>query len=234
MNKSSKTHATLDRQSRINKSKKIITILQRATDLGSSKVLDIGTGSGYIISEISKYCKEAHSVDLEDERKIKSRYRFAKVNDESLPYPNDSFDIVISNYVIEHIHNQKKHLDEAHRVLKKGGILYLGLPNKYYIIDDHYKLPLITWIPRPLSRLYLQLLKNRDWDIYPLSRKKLRSFAKNKFLIDDLTTDVMKHPTKYKLDSFRRFQPFLKNIPRFMISMIKPFVPSYILILKKY
>ena len=51
-------------------------------------------------------------------------------DDENLPFRDDSFDLVISHHVIEHVNDQLAHLLELKRVLKPEGRLYLGCPNK--------------------------------------------------------------------------------------------------------
>jgi len=96
MVKSEISHARLEELSRHKKSKKIISILSKFRDLKNCSILDIGTGSGHIINDISKLCKSASSVDLYDERMIKSGYSFKKIDDEHLPFENNTFDIVIS------------------------------------------------------------------------------------------------------------------------------------------
>jgi ubiquinone/menaquinone biosynthesis C-methylase UbiE len=40
---------------------------------------------------------------------------------QNLPFKDDTFDFVISDQVIEHIHDPKKAICESHRVLRKGG-----------------------------------------------------------------------------------------------------------------
>ena len=52
------------------------------------------------------------------------------VGSERLPFRSDSFDLVISHHVIEHVHDQMLHLAEIRRVLNAGGVCYLGTPNK--------------------------------------------------------------------------------------------------------
>ena len=161
MNKSKKSHANLETISRYKKSKKIISILNTFIDLKKCDVLDIGTGSGHIIQEISKVCRSAVSVDLHDDRSVTSGYKFKKVHDEHLPFDKDSFDVVISNHIIEHVPNHELHISEMHRVLRKNGIVYLATPNKFWITDPHYKLPFISWLPRKFSSLYLRILRNK-------------------------------------------------------------------------
>jgi ubiquinone/menaquinone biosynthesis C-methylase UbiE len=206
------SHARLD-SSRESKARKILAVL--GDSLKKANVLEIGTGSGHIVAEIAKKASKVVSVDLNDERVIKKGYSFKKVKDEKLPFEYSSFDVVISNQVVEHVKNQKLHLAEIHRVLKKGGICYLATPNKWFIIEPHYRLPLLSWLPRVAAKAYLWLAKGKKWDIYPLSYGKL------------------KEPKKYCVDDFKALQPVLRVIPSFLLSMLNCLLPSYVVLLRK-
>lgn len=48
----------------------------------------------------------------------------------SLEFPDDSFDFVFYHHVIEHIGDPAKSLQELARVLKPGGLIYIGTPNR--------------------------------------------------------------------------------------------------------
>lgn len=47
-----------------------------------------------------------------------------------LPFNNEAFDGVIAHHVIEHIIDDRCFIEEIHRVLKRGGFVILGTPNK--------------------------------------------------------------------------------------------------------
>jgi len=231
--KSEKSHARLDQSSRHTKAKKIISVLQKFIDLKECNVLDIGTGSGNIIADIAKHCKSAISVDMHDERQVKTGYTFKKVDNEKLPFKDNTFDAAISNHVFEHVPNQTLHLAEIHRVLKKHGILYLATPNKLWPLDPHYKLPFITWLPRKVSNAYLQAVKGKDWDIYSRTYYHLKKMAKGKFMIHNATLDIIKNPQKYNLEIYKGLQPIVSMMPRIVLRLLNPIVPTYILILRK-
>ena len=99
-------------------------------------VLDAGCGGGSNTNILSHYAKEIHGMDLLDENiklsnnKYKSdNLHFKKGNVEKIPYPDSFFDVVYSCWVVEHLENPQFFFEEAHRVLKKEGILILWVPN---------------------------------------------------------------------------------------------------------
>ncbi len=231
--KSDASHARLDEPSRHTKAEKILAILNEHCTLKKANLLDIGTGSGHIIGDIAKQCKKATSVDLCDERIVRKGYSFHQVTTEKLPFPKNTFDVVISNHVLEHVGNQALHLSEIHRVLKKGGILYLATPNRWWWKDPHYQLPFITWLPHALASSFFKAIKNRAWDIHSLSYWSIKKRTTPQFTIHNKTLDVLQNPGKYSLDTLKGIQPILRTIPRQLLWFLNPFFPTYLLILKK-
>lgn len=51
-----------------------------------------------------------------------------------LPFADNSFDMVFYHHVIEHVSDPAKSLDELHRVLIPGGMIYVGTPNRHRIV----------------------------------------------------------------------------------------------------
>lgn len=210
-----------------------MSILSLNMELSNANVLDIGTGSGHIAYDLSNICAHVSSVDMVDERVIKEGYDFFKVTDEKLPFDDKSFDIIISNQILEHVKDQGMHLSEIKRVLKMEGIVYLATPNRYWIIEPHYHLPFLSWFPRRISTAYLKLVKNKVWDVNPLSYSKLKRISNRRFAMRNITPDVIKSPDKYNLDDFKGLQPIIKHIPLSLIKLMTPLLPSYILLLRR-
>ncbi|MGH8015286.1 MAG: class I SAM-dependent methyltransferase [Candidatus Zixiibacteriota bacterium] len=103
----------------------------------NDKVLDLGFGEGYGTSLLAENCREIVGVDVDqkivdyaNERHQKANCRFLKYDGNTLPFDNDTFDIVVSFQVIEHIDNEPAFVSEIHRVLKQGRRLLLTTPNK--------------------------------------------------------------------------------------------------------
>ena len=94
------------------------------------RVLDIGCGNGEISQHFSSRGAVQHGVDIADQRRTPGEFEFRLTSDATLPYEDGWFDVVISHHVIEHVPDQRTHLSEIRRVLKRNGIAYVATPNR--------------------------------------------------------------------------------------------------------
>jgi len=119
-----------------------VTSVKRLTSIFSSlkekKILDIGFGSGGMLSIFDSSC-EIYGIDISKsskERFSKKSNKFKKtvltVRDLNLKpemdFPENFFDIIIMSHILEHLKNYKKIIEEAYKSLKKGGIAFIILP----------------------------------------------------------------------------------------------------------
>ena len=97
-------------------------------------VLDIGSSSLAKAKDLSPYCRKLVGLELMEERLLDSfsNAEFVKGNwqDLSSYFPENSFDIILSSHVIEHVPDDIKAFNEAYKVLKKGGRLLISTPNR--------------------------------------------------------------------------------------------------------
>lgn len=229
---SEQSHARLDVASRRAKGAKIVAVLRHYADLSEADVLDIGTGAGAIAAALAADAKSVTSVDIFDERQVTDGYTFVRLADETLPFHDAAFDVVVYNHVIEHVPDQHKHISEIARVLKPGGIVYLATPNKYGPTDPHYELPLLSWLPRPLALLYLKAVKGKSWDIYPLSPGGVRRLVAGKLQDEQLTARIVKDPTAYGMEATTALKA-VGALPLPLLKLLQPFMPTQIHVLKK-
>lgn len=101
-----------------------------------------------------------------DTSPIKERYPSVAVvsgDGRTLPFPDDSFDIVYSNAVIEHVgsrEDQLRFLRELSRVGKRG---YLTTPNRHFPIEVHTRIPLLhLLLPKALFDRFLRFI-GKGW-----------------------------------------------------------------------
>jgi ubiquinone/menaquinone biosynthesis C-methylase UbiE len=64
-------------------------------------------------------------------------------NGEQLPFPDRTFDLVMSVAVLEHVRRPEVYLREAFRVLRPGGHMYLSCENYLTFFEPHYQ---VAWL----------------------------------------------------------------------------------------
>ncbi len=193
-------HAVLDLKSRRKKALKIERLLNLSSRKQPVKLLEIGTGSGGIAHYFATHSSlqfDVTAVDVCDQRQVREGYEFHLVHDTVLPFANNSFDIVLSNHVIEHVGNsvaQYHHLREIMRVMKDDGLGYLAVPNRWMLVEPHYRLIFLSWLPTSMRSLYVRLLRRgKMYDCRPLSLKELEHFlAKAGFIYKNISTRALK------------------------------------------
>ena len=106
----------------------------------SSTFLDVGCGAGYsLIKAKEELLCEVQGIDPEPGAHGVGRFTLGLWKDrpiiqgsaESLPFESESFDVVYSSHVLEHVHSEDQALLEMKRVLKPGGVLIIGMPTSY-------------------------------------------------------------------------------------------------------
>jgi ubiquinone/menaquinone biosynthesis C-methylase UbiE len=179
-------HAVLDLTSRQLKAIKIERLLGLDVSTGAIRLLEIGVGSGGISHYFGTHVSERYqvnAVDVVDSRVVCEGYTFTQVNGTELPFESEHFDVVISNHVIEHVGDddaQAKHLLELKRVMKPNGIAYLAVPNRWMLIEPHYKLIFLSWWPVSWRSKYLQIFTEyKYYDCKPLEMHELESKLKS-------------------------------------------------------
>jgi ubiquinone/menaquinone biosynthesis C-methylase UbiE len=104
----------------------IDVLLEAAAIGGGSRVLDVATGAGYVAGAAAKRGAEVTGIDFSapQVRMARERYpglRFEQADAEALPFDSDTFDAVVNAFGMCHFPNPEIALQEAFRVLKRGG-----------------------------------------------------------------------------------------------------------------
>ena len=142
------------------------------------KVLDIGCGNGYVLFQYARHGAAVTGVDLTRTAVELSRKRFAlagmpgeflEVDGNSLPFPDECFDIVCSMGVLHHVADPRPMVEEMFRVLKPGGRLIVMLYHRY-----SWKNPVLLRLrrrfdPRYRGKTQQQALNMNDGDACPLA-----------------------------------------------------------------
>jgi SAM-dependent methyltransferase len=118
------------------RSAKVIGYLEQVGVAMSGRVLDAGCGGGGMPVSFAEEAESVAAIDLNPrfrdagtrlatERGVRN-LSFAVANGMWLPFRSDTFDLVMSHAVIEHVADAARYLRECGRVLKPGGRMYLS------------------------------------------------------------------------------------------------------------
>lgn len=121
---------------------KLRKLLGAELDRGYERVLEVGAGTGYFSLNLlrSGTAREATCTDISpgmigvlraNARRLGLRVQTARADAESLPFPDQSFDLVLGHAILHHLPDLRRAFDEFHRVLRPGGrIAFAGEPSR--------------------------------------------------------------------------------------------------------
>jgi SAM-dependent methyltransferase len=97
------------------------------------RLLDVGCGDGTIMARLRRLGWSAEGTEVDAEAAAHARTEHGLTVHlgplETLGFPDDAFDAVVMNHVIEHVHDPVSLLKECRRILRPGGRLIVVTPN---------------------------------------------------------------------------------------------------------
>jgi len=223
------------------KAKKILAVLKNIESirLGKCRCIEIGCSTGINTNFLATYCKECVGIDIDIDAVL-----FARSNSDPstqfligdairVPFTDNSCDIVICNHVYEHVPDSQLLMKEIFRILRPGGICYFAAGNKYSIIEGHYKLPFLSWLPKSMAHVYLKLTGNGQ--LYyenHLSYFGLRKLVKD-FSVMDYTLKIVQNPRQFGAEDMIHPNSLITSVPIIFLKMSQLLIPTYIFVLVK-
>ena len=157
------------------------------------KILDWGSGRGQTVGALREEGYEAYGVEIDPlpyynglpyfQSKYEKPEEFLQLIDETCltSFPDNYFDIIFSEQVLEHVADLEKVSKEMSRITKEGGKHLHRFPAKWHLIEDHLYMPAIHWLPKNLLRfglIYFCVLIGAEPNWPQLSQSKKREKAK--------------------------------------------------------
>lgn len=146
-----------------------LDLMRSYVSLERGAILDVGCGLGMYVRAFRRFSQDVYGMDLDAEKVIEASRELPNLCvalAEALPYPDGTFDVVLSHEVIEHVSDDRQAVVEAVRMLRSpepstgrpGGRLVLFAPNRLYAFETHGaywggryhsgNIPLVNYLPR--------------------------------------------------------------------------------------
>ncbi len=167
-----------------------------------ASIVELGCGGGQLIKSFrDNGLKNIYGIDIDDYLKfpeLKNNLSLLDLNKDSLPYADNSIDVICALQILEHLENPFHIEREVARVLKKGGLFILSWPNGHTIWDKlrflffgslinyHSGNNHITFLTKDVfTKIFLkdfQLEKTEyDYGWFPLTRpRRIMQWIKNR------------------------------------------------------
>ena len=124
-------------------------------------VLENGCGVGLYVEKLSTQGGAVFGLEYDFPRAHEASKRSKHITNaagENLPFDDDTFDLILSHEVLEHVQDDRAGITEMLRTLSPGGRIVIFCPNRGYPFETHgiywrgkYKfgnIPLVNWLPR--------------------------------------------------------------------------------------
>ncbi|MBP2706057.1 class I SAM-dependent methyltransferase [Microbispora sp. RL4-1S] len=247
--------AMLDEDKRRRKAAKIIAVLahflgrdaaEPGTTLSGLTVGDVGCSAGFIADELAAAGASRPlglDIDVPGLRRAADRFggrvAFVCADGGALPFPDGSIDVLVFNHIYEHVVDPDSVIADMHRVLSDDGVLYLGLGNRLGVMEPHYKLPFLSYLPPAAADRYVRAFGRAD-NYYERfrTRRGLRRMLAD-FHVWDYTFPVLASPERFAGGELfpgavgRAAKGALERSPRPALRALLPVVPTYLWVATK-
>lgn len=225
----------LDERARRQKAAKIVAVVRHALGVGSLdglSAVDVGCSAGFIADELALAGARTSGVDIDEPGLEKARARFGERVDfrlargEDLPFDDGSVDVVVLNHIYEHVVDPEAVVADIHRVLRPGGLLYLGVGHRWQVLEPHHRLPFLSWLPQRAADRYMRLTGKGDsyYEHYYSPAGLRRLFAA--YDVWDYTLPVLADPAAFSAGD--NVPAWSAKVPERVLAAGLPLVPTYV------
>lgn len=123
------------------------------------RILDVGCGRGDTVAWLLSQGWDAWGVDIAPEYLSRGRPyliragfggdRLRLIGDEgNMPFESGSFDVILSNQVLEHVRDLDAFAEGILGVSRTGAVGVHVFPARWRIVEPHMMMPVVHWIPK--------------------------------------------------------------------------------------
>ena len=143
------------------------------------------------------------------------------------------------NHIYEHVVDPDAVLTELHRVLSADGVLYLGLANRLGVVEPHYKLPFLSYLPPAAADRYVRAFGRADHYYERLRTRRGLCRMLTGFDVWDYTLPVLAAPERFAGQELLPgamagvAKVVLEKTPRPALTALIPVIPTYLWVATK-
>jgi SAM-dependent methyltransferase len=173
---------------RAGQDRRLQMVVEAAGQRIQGKVLENGCGVGTYVEHLTSLTGMVAGLEYDFERARDAHQgsqHILNAAGEELPFPAETFDLILSHEVLEHVQNDRCAVSEMARVLHPGGRMVIFVPNRGYPFETHGifwrgeyhfgNIPLVNYLPRgmrdrfaPHVRVYTSRDLERLFDGLPV------------------------------------------------------------------
>jgi SAM-dependent methyltransferase len=141
--------------------RRLSMIIEAAGERLHGRLLENGCGVGMYVQHLAQHVAFVAGIEFDLPRAIEAAERarlIANAAGEHLPFPGQTFDLILSHEVLEHVQDDRQAVAEMVRTLQPGGRIVLFVPNRGYPFETHGiywrgryhfgNIPLVNYLPR--------------------------------------------------------------------------------------
>jgi 2-polyprenyl-3-methyl-5-hydroxy-6-metoxy-1,4-benzoquinol methylase len=229
------------RPGREKKAEKVLAILRDAIGpLEGLRLLDVGCSTGFMTRCYARHFGSAVGTDIDlpalrhaKDEATGSTLDWLLMDSQNLAFRNETFDVVTCTHIYEHVPDAEKLMAEIYRVLKPGGVCFFSAGNRFSLIEPHYRLPLLSVVPKAVAHVYLRVLgRGRYYYEKHLTLAGLRRLVGD-FEIIDYTIAAVRSPERFRADDVIKPGGLKRLIALALLRFAYALCPTYLWVLRK-